>query len=108
MAKAYPALLGEVADTAIADIAANAHVTIRAVQLAFRRHLDTTPMAYLRRVRLDHAHHDLSAAGPEDKTVAAVAHRWGFTSSSRFAAYYRQAFGVHPSQTLRHLPGPVS
>jgi len=30
-----------------------AHVTVRAVQLAFRRHLDTTPMAYLRRVRLE-------------------------------------------------------
>jgi AraC-like DNA-binding protein len=89
----------------IADVAANAHVTIRAVQLAFRRHLDTTPMAYLRRVRLDHAHNDLVAAAPDDKTVAAVAFRWGFTSSSRFAAYYRQAYGVHPSHTLRRLPG---
>jgi hypothetical protein len=42
-------------DITIADIAAAAFVTIRAVQLAFRRHLDITPMEYLRRVRLDRA-----------------------------------------------------
>ncbi|MFI6180577.1 hypothetical protein ACIA8R_33925 [Nonomuraea sp. NPDC051191] len=32
-------------DITVADIAAAAHVTVRAVQLAFRRHLDTTPLA---------------------------------------------------------------
>jgi hypothetical protein len=37
------------ADITAADIAAAAGVTIRAVQLAFRRHLDTTPARYLRR-----------------------------------------------------------
>jgi len=40
-------------DISVADIAAAAHVSIRAVQVACRRHLDTTPMQYLRTVRLD-------------------------------------------------------
>jgi AraC-like DNA-binding protein len=84
----------------IADIAAAAFVTIRAVQLAFRTHLDTTPMAYLRRVRLDRAHQDLLAADPEHETVTAVAYRWGFPSTSRFATHYRQAYGILPSRTL--------
>jgi AraC-like DNA-binding protein len=88
-------------DIAVADVAAAAHVTIRAVQLAFRRHLDTTPTQYLRRVRLDHARSQLLTADPERESVTAVAYRWGFTSSSRFAAYYRTAFGVSPSATLR-------
>jgi AraC-like DNA-binding protein len=88
-------------DISIADVAAATHVTIRAVQLAFRRHLDTTPIRYLRRVRLDHAHRQLLAADPERESVTAVAYRWGFTSSSRFAAYYRTAYGVPPSATLR-------
>jgi AraC-like DNA-binding protein len=35
------------------------------------------------------------------ETVTAVAYRWGFASSSRFAAYYRQAYGIHPSAMLR-------
>ena len=70
------------------------------MQLAFRRHLDTTPTRYLRRVRLDHAHRQLLTADPERDTVTAVAYRWGFASSSRFAAYYRTAYGVSPSSTL--------
>jgi AraC-like DNA-binding protein len=84
----------------IADIAAAANVTVRAVQLAFRRHLDTTPLAYLRRVRLEHAHRDLLAADPAHETVTAVAYRWGFPSTSRLAAQYRLAYGVPPSRTL--------
>jgi AraC-like DNA-binding protein len=88
------------ADITITDIAAAAFVTPRAVQLAFRRHLGTTPMEYLRRVRLAHAHHDLLAADPEHTTVAAVAYRWGFPTPSRFGAYYRQAYGTPPSHTL--------
>jgi AraC-like DNA-binding protein len=89
-------------DISAADIAAAAHVTIRAVQLAFRRYLDTTPSAYLRRVRLDHAHKELCAANPGDGvTVTEIAIRWGFASSSRFAARYRDTYGVPPSHTLR-------
>src|SRR5262249_33957213 len=61
-------------DIALADIASAAGVTIRAVQLAFRRHLDTTPTSYLRRVRLDHAHRQLQAADPESDSVTAVSY----------------------------------
>ena len=88
-------------DITITDIARAAGVTTRAVQLAFRRHLDTTPASYLRRVRLDQAHHHLQAADPDRDSVTAVAYRWGFSSPSRFAAYYRRAYGVPPSRTLR-------
>jgi AraC-like DNA-binding protein len=89
-------------DIGTVDIARAAHVTTRAIQLAFRRHLDTTPMAYLRRVRLERAHDDLKRATPGDSvTVTAVASRWGFASPSRFTAYYYQAYGVRPSRTLR-------
>jgi AraC-like DNA-binding protein len=34
-------------------------------------------------------------------TVTEVATRWGFVSLSRFAATYRDAYGVLPSYTLR-------
>ncbi|MDR7275939.1 helix-turn-helix transcriptional regulator [Catenuloplanes atrovinosus] len=84
----------------LADIATAAHVTIRAVQLGFRRHLGTTPTAYLRRVRLAHAHHDLTVSTPGTTTVAAIAARWGFASPGRFTAHYRAAYGRTPSQTL--------
>ena len=90
------------ADITIADIAAAASVTPRAVQLAFRRYLGTTPSAYLRRVRLEQAHLELLGADPGRVTITAVAYRWGFASPSRFAAEYRQAYGYQPSRTLRH------
>lgn len=88
-------------DLSVADISAAVNVSIRAVQCAFRRHLDTTPMAYLRRVRLERAHRDLLAADPRDgATVTMIAARWGFLSHSRFAARYRRAYDVSPRHTL--------
>ena len=89
-------------DLAVADIASAAHVTIRAIQLAFQRHLDTTPTTYLRRVRLDRAHQDLLAANPRTETVTAIATRWGFPNPSRFAAAYRETYGHPPSHTLNN------
>jgi AraC-like DNA-binding protein len=88
-------------DVGIEEIAAAARVSRRAVQQAFRRHLDTTPTAYLRRVRLDGAHRELLDADPAGLTVTEVAYRWGFCSPSRFTERYRAAFGTTPSETLR-------
>jgi AraC-like DNA-binding protein len=90
------------ADISLADIAAAANVSLRAVQFAFRRHRDTTPMAYLRAVRLDQVQRELLAADPSgDDTVTHIAARWGFYNHSRFAAQYRRTFGVSPLHTLR-------
>ncbi|MGH2876654.1 MAG: helix-turn-helix transcriptional regulator, partial [Solirubrobacteraceae bacterium] len=89
-------------DIGLADIARAAHVTPRALQLAFRRHLDTTPMTYLRRVRLDQAHLELLNAIPGDGlTVTEVAMRWGFANPSRFAQHYAAQYGEPPSHALR-------
>jgi len=86
----------------LSDIAAAAGVVPRTLQYAFRRYRDTTPLAYLRRVRLAMAHEELSAAQPGDgTTVAAVATRWGYARTHRFAAVYREVYGALPFQTLR-------
>ncbi|WP_068175990.1 AraC family transcriptional regulator [Mycobacterium sp. UM_CSW] len=91
-------------DVRIHDVAAAARVSTRALQEAFRNHLDTTPMAYLKSIRLARAHADLCRASAEDgATVAAVAYRWGFANLGRFAADYRREFGRTPSETLRAL-----
>ena len=84
-----------------ADVARAASVSVRALQLAFRRHLDTTPMAYLRQVRLARARCELEAAREESVTVTSVASRWGFGNPGRFAAQFRDAFGASPSEVLR-------
>ncbi|MFJ3714565.1 helix-turn-helix domain-containing protein [Streptomyces sp. NPDC090057] len=85
----------------VAEIARAARVTVRGLQYAFRRHLDTTPLAHLRRVRLAHAHHDLLAADPADgATVTDIAARWGFYHPGRFASLYRQTYRRPPRVTL--------
>jgi transcriptional regulator GlxA family with amidase domain len=88
-------------DITLSDIAEKIHVTPRALQYMFRKHLDMTPMEYLRRVRLNHAHHELLESDPGATTVQIVAARWGFAHTGRFAAMYRQAYGSNPSDSLR-------
>ncbi|MGE2732059.1 helix-turn-helix domain-containing protein [Mycolicibacterium vaccae] len=89
-------------DVTLADIAEAVHLTPRALQYLFRRHLDETPMGYLRRVRLDHAHRDLLRADPAHASVQAIAGRWGFAHAGRFAKLYRESYGRSPSDTLRN------
>jgi AraC-like DNA-binding protein len=85
----------------LAEVAAAAQLSPRALQAAFRRHLGTTPLNHLRAVRMARIHADLQAARPGDgQTVSAVANRWGFSQLSRFAHAYKRRYGVSPRQTL--------
>ncbi len=83
----------------IDDIARAAGISTRGLQYAFRRALDISPGEQLRRVRLAGAHAELRDGG--SARVADVARRWGFPHTSRFAAFYREAYGVNPAETLR-------
>lgn len=87
--------------TTVADIAAGAGLSVRGLTAAFRRELDTTPMAYRRAGRLAAAHRDLLLAEP-GVTVRSIARRWGFNNPGRFATAYREQFGTAPGATLRH------
>ena len=91
-------------DIGLSEIAEAVGVTPRSVQYMFRRHLGTTPLEYLRRLRLDLAHRDLQAADPAVDTVTAIAGRWGFTHAGRFSIAHKQAFGIKPSRTLHDWP----
>ncbi|MGH1563739.1 helix-turn-helix transcriptional regulator [Mumia sp. DW29H23] len=86
-------------ELSLAELADAARVAPRSLQLAFRRHLGTTPMAYARRVRLDQARRHLLAA-VDGETVTSIASRWGFYNHGRFAAEYREAYGENPGDTL--------
>lgn len=89
-------------DITLTEIAAAAFVSPRALQEGFRRHLETTPIAVLREVRLRRAHQELQdRAAVAGVTVSAVAAKWGFTNLGRFARIYRAEFGESPSDTLR-------
>lgn len=86
----------------VADLAEHAGVSERSLHAAFRRQLGTSPMAYVRRRRLEQAHDELLRLDPgTGARVTDVALRHGFAHTGRFAAAYRARFGEPPSATLR-------
>ena len=73
----------------VSSIAARSRGSVRALQQAFRRELETTPMAYLREVRLRRAHRALVEADPSVTTVASIAYRLGLHESGPVRANAR-------------------
>lgn len=57
-------------------------------------------MVFVRQVRLRHAKAMLSHPTPET-SVTSVGFLCGFSNLGHFARNYFEAFGEHPSQTLR-------
>ncbi|MDV3129941.1 AraC family transcriptional regulator [Mycobacterium sp. 21AC1] len=87
---------------AVGDLAKLAGVSLRTLEAGFRAELDCTPLQYLRRSRLSKAHAELAALdGASGVTVGKVAARWGFFHMGRFAAAFREQFGMSPSEVLR-------
>lgn len=86
----------------MSDLAKFAGTSERSLYQAFGRHVGISPMAYLRRRRLQLAHDELQAAEPAGSvSVTDVAYRWGFNHTGRFANDYKRLFGESPSATLR-------
>lgn len=83
-------------DVSPADIAAAIDVTPLALLNMFRAHRGCTPMEYVRRVRLNHAHLELVASDPEKTSVTDIARRWGFHQIGLFMRRYAQAYGGEP------------
>lgn len=72
----------------------------RTLHQAFREHLDATPKAYLKTLRLNAARADLMR-GEGSTRVTDVALDWGFQHFGRFSQDYRRLFDETPSDTLQ-------
>lgn len=82
------------------QIAAHLSCSERTLFKSFQAAHGFGPNIYLRKVRLEQARRLLSEADAT-VSVADVAVRCGFGNLGHFARYYRQAFGVLPSATMR-------
>ncbi len=80
------------------QLAAHCGVSLRTLEKTFADFRGLAPVAYVRNLRLDHARAALDEGGA---TVASVAARYGFQSSTTFALEYRKRFGIAPSRTKR-------
>ncbi len=72
----------------------------RTLETHFKMFLGTTPLGWVRRMRLARARRELLHHGPQ-ATVTAIALASGFSQLGRFAAQYRKAFGELPSTTIQ-------
>lgn len=82
----------------VEEIAAACGVSVRSVFARFRETRGTSPMAYLRALRLDEARRRLREGDP-GVSVIDVALACGFASLGHFARRYRDRFGELPSET---------
>ncbi len=80
-------------DISPVDIAAAANVPPQTLLNMFRVHRNCSPMDYVRRVRLHHAHLELVASDPETTSVTDIARRWGFHHIGLFMRRYVDAYG---------------
>ncbi|MDO5103080.1 MAG: AraC family transcriptional regulator [Lautropia sp.] len=83
------------------QLAAIAGVSARSLYAGFQTFLQTSPMSYLRELRMERARTELLSG--EASSVAGVALRWGFAHMGRFGLDYKKRYGESPSQTLRRV-----
>jgi AraC-like DNA-binding protein len=81
------------------EIAREIGVTTRALELAFRREIGTSPMAYFRSRRLAEIRKILMDPLLKHKTVREVASEFGYKSMSSFIRSYQILYGEKPSES---------
>lgn len=86
----------------IEDLVAISGVSSRSLYYGFRRWRGTTPMNYLRQVRLNLAHEELKKARDDGNNVTRIALGVGYDHLSRFSKDYKERFGQSPSTTMLH------
>ena len=90
----------------LSSLAAVSGVPPRTLERHFRMFLGTTPLGWMRSMRLARARQALLNAVPED-TVTGIALTNGFGQLGRFAAEYRRTFGELPSRTMQQSKNPT-
>ncbi|CAM5789025.1 AraC family transcriptional regulator [Castellaniella caeni] len=83
----------------VEQLALVAGISVRSLYAGFRDFLGTSPMNYLRDLRLQRVRAEL--LGGATGNVTGVALRWGFSHMGRFSTDYKRRYGETPGQTLR-------
>jgi AraC-like DNA-binding protein len=86
-----------------ADVAAAVRVSTRELFLGFKSYLNTTPMRYLKALRLDMVHDTLTNLEPHRVSITTVAMDYGFHHLGHFCAAYKERFGEQPRETVHNL-----
>lgn len=85
----------------VIDLCQSLQVSRRTVQNSFRSVAETTPLNYLRSVRLNGVRRTLMSTRASELSIGDAAAQWGFYHLSHFAAEYQELFAQLPSHTTR-------
>jgi transcriptional regulator GlxA family with amidase domain len=85
------------------DVAAAVRVSTRALFVGFKTYLNTTPMRYLKDLRLDMVRDTLMNLEPQRASITTVAMDYGFHHLGHFCAAYKERFGEQPRETVHNL-----
>lgn len=86
----------------ISDVAIAVGASVRSLQRTFQKINGTSPMRYLRNLRLDRARMRLINSGL-NANITQIAIMSGFGHLGNFAAEYKRRFGESPSETARRI-----
>ncbi len=82
-------------EIAIADLANNAHMSCSNFYAVFKKHFDTSPIAYLNHYRMSLAAELLCTT---DKTISEISDSVGFKDSLYFSRTFKKTYGMPPSE----------
>lgn len=82
------------------DVARAADCSPRAIQRLFQTTYGCGPIRFLRDLRLSEAHKKLASGRPVSITQLSLSLH--FSNPGRFAAYYKEAYGVSPTARIRN------
>lgn len=85
----------------VIDLCERLQVSRRTLQNSFHAVAETTPLNYLRSVRLNGVRRTLMTTRAAQLSIGDAAAQWGFYHLSHFAAEYFELFAELPSQTTR-------
>ena len=87
--------------TKVRDLCELTGISERTLQYVFRWKYGVSPLAYLKKVRLNEVRRHLHQASARQLKISDAANAAGFWHMGQFARDYHQLFGELPSETLR-------
>ncbi|MGC0334042.1 AraC-like DNA-binding protein [Streptomyces sp. SAI-170] len=87
------------------SIARAHHISVRYLHKLFQEQ-GTSVGRWIQRRRLEECRRELVLRGRGNRTIAAVASRWGFLSATHFSRVFRSTYGMSPREWREAAGGP--
>ena len=87
----------------IETLAEKYNISVKSLQNAFKSLYGLRPNEFMRLLKLNLVHHELTQSKSSQTSVLKVARKWGFAHMGRFSKFYTELFGENPSITLKNI-----